>query len=408
MAAAWLDGPSDDPRGDAFVVAPDTTALRLNAKATVAVDAAAVERDDAWLLERIAALRTRSPLWGDVAAHRVQVLVTRIGADGRVTEHRFRVDEELVYPASAIKTFVAVAALRELQRLQADTPGLSLETPLFFCRQGEDKCGLTSDPTNTDGGRITLGHEIRKMQLVSNNVAFNRLYDFVGHAQLNTSFAALGMHSVRIRARFQGGAEGGRVSPPFNIGTVRVPERVSKVPLSPAPAHHTDVGESFYDDDGKLQERPADFRFKNYASLRDLQRLMIGLVRPNLVGAPDLGLTEDHRWFLIRAMEEDPRESNNPEYAGARYDIERYKTLLAGARRAVGADALRCVSKSGRAYGFEVDNAYLEHRPSGAAMFVSVAVYANPNRVINDNGYAYHLTRAFVSSLGEELARAAF
>jgi hypothetical protein len=365
-------------------------------------------RDDTWLADRIDEIRTSSPLWKNPEAHRVQVLVTRVIPDKPVSVHGFRVDAELFYPASAIKTFVAVAALRELQRLRGQDGSLSLDTPLFLCRLDDDECRLTADPTNIGSGRITLGHEIRKMQLVSSNVAFNRLYDFVGHHRLNETFLQLGFDSVRIRTRFQGGAAGGRVSPPLSIGSVRLPERVSKLPLGPAPATDTDLGKAHYDEAGKLQRRPADFRFKNYASLRSLHQLMIGLVRPELAGAPELGLEQRHRDFLIQAMQDDPRASTNPEYKGSRYDIERFKVLLRGARRAVPASELRGVSKSGRAYGFEVDNAYLEHLPSGRALFVTVAVHANPNRVINDNGYAYHLTRPLVEALGEELARDTF
>ncbi len=389
-------------------LSPDESATNLK---TSSPDARGAARDDAWLMDRIATIRASSPLWQDVAQHRVQVLVTRVLPGEGLSEHGFRVDAELFYPASAIKTFVAVAALRQLQWLAAqqvpsqDRASVTIDSPLCLCRFGDKKCRLTADPTNVQSGRITVGHEIRKMLLVSNNVAYNRLFDFVGHQQLNTTFARMGLASVRIRTRFQGGATGGRVSPPMRVGSLRLPERVSQLSLGPAPAARSELGEAFYDDAGKLQDGPADFRFKNYASLRDLHRLMIGLVRPELPGAPELGIHAEHRRFLVAAMEQDPRASANPEYRGNRYDIERFKGLLRGARRALPASDLRGVSKSGRAYGFEVDNAYLEHRPSGRAMFVTVAVYANPNQVINDNGYAYHLTGRFVEALGEELAR---
>jgi hypothetical protein len=378
----------------------------------------AVERDDAWLAARLAELeregREGRILLADPAAHRVEVLVTEVlpaaGGGRTLREHRFRVDAELLYPASAIKPFVAVAALRHLEGLAREQPGLSLDTPLRICELEEARCREGVDPTNLDGGTITLGHELKKMLLVSSNRAFNRLYDFVGHELLNESLHQLGFGSVRLRHRFQGGAEGGKSSPRFELldGTLLLPPRISTLSLDAAPGARPDIGAMHYDESGKLQKRPADFRFKNHASLRDMQRLLMSLVDPTLPGAVALGLDEPHRQFLLEVMHTDPLDSVNPKFEGAQYGADRFKALWRGARRAVPEGDLYSVGKSGRAYGFEIDNAYLRHVPSGRALFVTAAVYADPNQVVNDDGYAYHLTGPFMDQLGEALARATF
>jgi hypothetical protein len=373
-----------------------------------------VERDDAWLSQLLRGLGHRSlTLLADSEAHRVEVMVTEVlpSAGGRrLLEHRYRVDAELFYPASAIKPFVAVAALRHLEELARRHPGLALDTPLRICAIDEARCRDGVDPTNLEGGHITLGHELRKMLLVSSNRAFNRLYDFVGHERLNASLHELGFGSLRLRHRFQGGAEGGRTSPRFELldGTLLLPQRVSALSLDAAAGARPEIGAAHYDDAGELQQQPADFRFKNVASLRDMQRLLMSLVDPSLPEALPLGLAQRHRDALLAAMREDPRASVNPELKGAQYAMEHYKPLWRGARRVVDQRDLLCVSKSGRAYGFEVDNAYLRHLPSGRAVFVTAAVYADPNKVVNDDGYAYHLTGAFMDELGAALAREVF
>jgi beta-lactamase class A len=362
--------------------------------------------NDHWLANLL--MQLPSGLVRDPEGHRLQVLVTQLERGEPVGTFGFRVDAEYFYPASAIKPFVAVAALRELERLQRANPELDLKTPLALCRIDDDKCLITDDRSNLDSGRITLLHEIRKMLLVSNNVAFNRLYDFVGHQRLNAMFADMGLPSVRLHHRFLGGADGGRVSPPLVFGAVAVPRRVSAWPFKPAPAEGTELGSSHYDEGGTLRDGPADFRFKNYASLSDMHALLLALVAPALTGPPDLGLSPTHRRLLLDVMAEAPLDSQNPAYQGARYDVVRYKAALAGARRAFPADDLTVVSKSGRAYGFEVENACVRHEPSNRAFCVTAVVYANPNQVMNDNGYAYHLTRAFMEGLGEHLSRAWF
>ena len=131
--------------------------------------------------------------------------MARIVIDGStVTQHHYRVDDEYVYPASAIKPFVAIAALRALDRLRHDHDApVDVHTPLRLCRLGWTDCIIDRDATNLRDRTITVGHEIRKMLLVSSNVAFNRLFDFVGHELLNTDVRGLGFPSLRLRHRIR-------------------------------------------------------------------------------------------------------------------------------------------------------------------------------------------------------------
>jgi hypothetical protein len=86
-----------------------------------------------------------------------------------------------------------------------------------------------------------------------------------------------------------------------------------------------------------------------------------------------------------------------------------HKPLLPGVLRVVDRDRLRYVSKSGRALGFHLENAYIEDRSTGRGLFVTVAIYANPDGVLNDDVYAYEsLSAPFLSTLGWALARVAF
>ena len=50
---------------------------------------------------------------------------------------------------------------------------------------------------------------------------------------------------------------------------------------------------------------------------------------------------------------------------------------------------LRYLNKAGKAFGFHVENAYIENRATKRALFITVGIYTNPNRVVNDNQYGY-------------------
>lgn len=377
--------------------------------------------EDPWLRGLMEARpRKFATLLADPARFRMQVLVTVIPADtnkgAAAVEHGYRVDAEYVYPASAIKTFAAVGALLVLDDLRDQGRRVGLHTPLAYCEGDSQKCTTDHDESNLDGGTITVGHEIRKMQLVSNNVSFNRLYELVGHRELNEGMWALGFPSLRVQHRMYG------VRDPFlQRHTPRVELRPSKgkpvvieakqsdLEMPPLGFSQMALGVGYIDDETNARvDEPLDFRTKNYVSIRDLHRLTLAIARPGLPGVPQLELRKAHRQWLIESMEDNPSETVNPAYPKEKNGL-RYKTMIGGMQRVMPLSRIRYMCKAGRAYGFHLDNAYIEDRKTGRAMAVTVVIYANANGVLNDNAYEYDgVTRPFLKNLGEVLAQAVF
>jgi hypothetical protein len=374
--------------------------------------------ETSWIL----ALLERHPdefgaLLDDPAAARLQILVTLVpdaAADPpQLVHHGFREGAEFIYPASSIKTFASVAALLRLQALQEQGAAVGLDTPVALCEGAAKRCAVTPDPSNHDGGVVTLGHEVRKMQLVSDNVAFNRLYDFVGHRELNETVWTLGFPEVRIHHRMfdSDDPKVRRTTPrmelrPLRGDSVIIEARTSDLELTPPELPGLEVGVAHLDKDRNRIDEPLSFADKNYASIRDLHRLIMALVMPGAPGVPDLGLSEEHRRFLLDAMTEDPHASKNPVYTKPSDSGLRYKTMIRGMMRVMPLARIRYVNKPGRAYGFHLDSAYVEDRATRRAMFVTTVVHANANGVVNDNRYGYdEVTRPFLQNLGEALAR---
>ncbi|MCA9651945.1 MAG: serine hydrolase, partial [Myxococcales bacterium] len=380
---------------------------------------AAAPVEDPWLRGLMAEHKGFRKVLADPERYRMQVLVTVImpGEDGPVVvEHPYRVDAEYIYPASAIKTFAAVGALRTLAQLADEGQRVGLDTPLAYCETGRERCTIDHDESNLEGGTITVGHEIRKMQLVSNNVSFNRLYELVGHRELNEMMWALGFESVRIQHRMYGVQDplAQRTTPrvelrPAKGKAVVIPERVSDLELPPLPFTPDQLllGVAYIDDETHSRvDEPLGFAPKNYVSIRDLHRLALAIARPDLPGVPDLGLTPAHRKHLLASMTDNPAESSNPVYADMDNGL-RYKTMIGGMLEELPITRLRYVGKAGRAYGFHLDNAYIEDTKTKRAMVVTAVAYANANGVLNDNAYEYDgITRPFLRNLGQVLARA--
>ena len=343
---------------------------------------------------------------------RLQILVSEIRPDGGLLRHGFRVDAEYLYPASTIKLCSAVAALQWLGE-QRESLAVDLNTPLAYHPLFPDEVYEDRDDTNLEGGAITVGHEVRKLFLVSDNRAHNRLYELVGHRELNERMWDAGLPSVRSVHRlsearsFEDNLRTPRIDflgPGGPLHTV--PERTSDLPVTSEQVPGHDLDAAFLRGD-ELSPPPSDFGRKNSISLLDLQNALILVARPDLdLGLAGFDLPEDLRRFALAAMSEQPADSTNPAYDADAYPPDRLKYLMPGVARVVPRERVTCFNKVGRAYGFTLDNAYVEH-DDGRAFFVTAAIYTNPNRVLNDGVYAYRTeANPFFERLGEVVARA--
>jgi hypothetical protein len=368
------------------------------------------------------------PVADDPAAHRLQILVAQVeppatpGGVPTLLRSGFRLDAEYFYPASSVKLCGVVAAIELMQELNAsrggspETPVVRLSTPLRF-HPGPGRGDFEElDSTNLDDGRITVAHELRKIFLVSDNDAYNRLYDLVGPEDLNQRMWDLGFESVRLRHRLSL-----PLPPEQNLRAPRVdvlleeeeplviPARRSESTLPPNEVSGLSVGRAHVGDDGELVDAPFDFSTKNRISLRDLQDLLV------LVTRPDVALRDPHqplRWaeaqyeLVWRAMSQLPGDSENPLYPREAYPDDYAKLFLEGLLRVVPSERLRVYSKAGWAYGFLVDNAYVVDEATGRSFFLAATLYANPDGVVGNDQYAYEeLGRPFLEKLAEIVAR---
>lgn len=420
-AAAADDAASADERGDEGVPAVEDTSAAL-----------APVPADPWFDALFAPLRPRwSRVLDDPARFRFQLLVTVIDPaatpEARYQTHAYREDAEYVYPASAIKTFAAVAALRKLGEIRrSEGKRFDLDTPLALCSGRTKRCRTTDDESNLEGGRITLGHEIRKMQLVSNNTAFNRLMQFVGFDEFHADMSAIGFDRTFVHHPLWVGtldADETLIAPAWELQPAKgkplhVDLRERRQPPPPSTLPRTKVGEAYLDEsrDKARVDEAMDFGEKNFVALRDFHRLTLGLVADDLpaphpaeLQIPDLGLETRHAAFLRRAMSEDPLASKNPVYDDEHKSELRYKTMLEGILRVRPRSTIDYVNKAGRAYGFHLENAYVHDSQSKRAFVVSFVIFVDTDGVLNDDLYEYDaISRPLLDDLGESLARLVF
>lgn len=326
---------------------------------------------------------------------RLQILVSTPDDKGKLVAHGFRVDAEYFYPASAIKTFLAVAALHALPRLEKT---IDPHTSVRRCLTDSGNCEKYKEDADEkdEDGTFTVAGEIQKLLSYSDNDSYERLFDLVGHRDVNEIIARLGFKSVRIHHRMGAPADKSRRSPRLILPGATLAPRESTLELAPTPAADLSIGKAYRDGKGKVEE-PMSFATKNYVSLRELQRIHVSLLQPTAGEAIDLGLDEKQRAILIKPMSGRLRP---------RSEAERHKPLLPGVLRVVPEKHLVYIGKSGRAYGFHLENAYIEDKRNKRGFFVTVTIYVNSDGVLNDDVYDYDdVSVPFMDALGEVLAQ---
>jgi len=412
------NGPRDD--GAAVSTPPaSTSAPALAAQTSVVLPAGsapsasasanAPARTDPWLEKTLRAADARWAGWlKEAEALRLQILVTVVEPGAAAwPSHELRVDAEYFYPASAVKTLLAVASLRVLSE-RVGGP-IDLLTRIMRCRDDRPGCEPPvedEDAELTDDGKkkhkkLRVGEEITKMLSYSDNDSYNRLYDAIGHRELNEEIAKLGL-GARFHHRMNAPAERSRFTPrvtllPPGKRAFEAAGRTSNLEPAPTPASGLAVGTAYKDHKG-LVEEPLSFAKKNYVSLRELHRVHLSLLSPDRPEAVKLGLDEAQRSHITRAM-----TLNLAAVARA----AEHGPLSPGVLEVLPAKRIRYVAKSGRAYGFHLENAFIEDTETGRGFFVTAVVYSNPDGVMNDDDYGYdETTRPLLASLGAALTRA--
>ena len=138
------------------------------------------------------------PVMEDPKGHRVQVLYAPLSRDSNgaisIKKYRYPVDqEEYFYPASTVKLPLAALALERLGTL----PGADRTAVLLTGAATAEQSAVSYDAFG-DGALPTVARYIEEIALVSDNDAYNRLYEWLGPEAVEARMAALGLLTVSL------------------------------------------------------------------------------------------------------------------------------------------------------------------------------------------------------------------
>lgn len=339
---------------------------------------------------------------------KIQIIYTSIDRDKKnkikFTDHYFQVDSgNYFYPASTVKLPVAILALQKLNELKIS--GLDRNSTMITEPVNEWLTGVNNDPSAADG-RPTIAHYIKKILLVSDNDAFNRLYEFLGQEYINNSLHNMGYSSAQIihRLEISPGEEQNRLTNPVSFfdstGKLIYQKPVEKSQLVYA-RRSTKIGNGFYRG-GQLVNEPFDFSKKNRLSLLDLHHIVRSVLFPESVPEKQrFNLTKEDYDFLRRYMSMMPQESVSPVYASPDYWDTYVKFLFYGAEKGKAEPGIRIFNKVGDAYGFMIDAAYVADFKNKIEFLLSAVIYCNSDGILNDDKYEYKTVGLpFLKNLG--------
>jgi beta-lactamase class A len=371
---------------------------------------AAIEvRTDVFLEELLKSQPQFKKILDNRDSFKVQIIYTRIdrqaGNAPVFTPYFFNVsNQNYFYPGSTVKMPVALMALQRLNELKVF--GLNSNSSMITEVSYQNETPVFNDPTTPDG-RPSIAQYIKKIFLVSDNDSFNRLYEFLGQQYINQRLHTMGYFKADILHRLNISltedenrhtnavkffSENGKslYTQPMQVSTIAYPQR------------NDSIGTGYLAGD-KFINGAMSFSDKNRLGLEDLTGILKSIMFPAAVPQKQRFniKAEDYR-FIYKYMSQFPGETRYPYYDSINYPDAYLKFLLYGAENDTLPKNIRIFNKSGVAYRFLTDVAYIVDFDRNIEFMLSATIYCNSDRILNDDKYDYESVGfPFLKDLGK-------
>ncbi len=338
----------------------------------------------------------------------VQIIYTQINRDQnnipQFKTFQYNVDtSRYFYPASTVKFPMVLLALEKVKAL--NIPKLNRYTPMYHDSVYAGQRWSRVD-TTAEGGVSSIAHYAKKIFVVSDNDAFNRLYEWVGQHSANQQLRQKG-YSIRLLHRLDR-----RLTPDenrhteavrFTYGDSVVYEQRMLVSDSIIVKEKIVKGRGYYEK-GVLIRKPFNMTYRNLFPLPSQHEMLKAIIFPEAVPVSSrFNISADDRNFVLQYMSQLPTETLYPPYYKDTAYSEAYsKFLFYGSDTTNIPSNIRIFNKVGNAYGYVIDNAYIIDFDTGIEFLLSAVIYANKDEIFNDDKYEYKTVAfPFMKNLGQ-------
>lgn len=314
---------------------------------------------------------------------------------------------DYLYPASTVKMPVALLALQRLNEL--NIKGLNKNTTLITEAAYSGQTAVYNDPASLDG-RPTIANYIKKIFLISDNDAYNRLYEFLGQEYINTQLQKMGYIQAEILHRLSiplSPDENRHTNPVkfLNADGKIIYEQAMQANNSTYSKRQDVLGKAYYKGETLINE-PLNFSSKNRMNLEDLTQVLKATLFPNAVSPKQrFNLTEADYRFVRQYLSQLPTETTTIAINDSIANWPAYvKFLLYGSQKDPLPRSIRIFNKVGDAYGGLIDVAYIIDLDKKIEFMLSARIYCNKDGILNDDQYDYESVGfPFMKQLGQLL-----
>ena len=345
-------------------------------------------------------LRNKNPLFQNVLQQKdtfkLQIIYTQINRDKNNSpsfkNYYFNEDSNLFFnPASTVKLPLALLSLEKLNEMHIK--GVNKYTAMQFDSSHPWQVPAYAD-SSSQNRLPSIANYIKKAFLISDNDAYNRMYQFNGQQRINRSLHSKSYTSLRITRQFMGLNENqNRYTNP-----IRFINNDGNLIYKQPEAYNTDsfyydkiikVGRAHLDSKDSLINEPIDFTKANNVPLKDLQQILQSVLFPSSVPASQrFNLSKDDYAFLYQYLSQYPSETNYPKYDTSKYYDSYVKFYFKNGDHKI-PSYIRVFNKVGWAYGFLIDVSYIVDFKNKVEFMLTSTIYVNSDGVINDDKYDY-------------------
>lgn len=347
----------------------------------------------------------------------IQILYTQVDRDEQniphLTSHSFNVEKDkYYYPASTVKMPVAFLALEHINTLAEQHPDVNRSSPILFDAGTPPQSAMVTDSTSSNG-YPTVGIFVEKIFSVSDNNAYNRLYEFLGQDLINESLKSKGVFTnsrIRTRVGISGfDTEANKFTNPYRIlndqgNEIYARDEYYALYDQFPPLKGTSKGLGYFDSQkDTIVHQPFDMSEKNFINLIDLEASLRRIIFPELYDESErFQLSDEQYEYLYDIMPKTPLEfSFNAGHEDHYYDSY-VKFFYNGDSEEDIPEYIKIYNKVGWAYGTLTDCSYIIDLKNEVEFFLTATILVNENQIFNDGAYEYEEKGLpFLSKLGE-------
>jgi len=328
----------------------------------------------------------------------LQIRYTQIDRDAKnypqLTSHNYNVDTSAYfYPASTIKMPVSFLALQRMNELVSEGYVINRNTAIVHDSLRISQSKAVSDFTNQNN-LPSIAQYINKVFVVSDNDAYNRLYEFLGQDYIN--------NELKKKAVFTNS----RIVTRVGVGVLPLEENkhTNQVRFLDENGHNKGLG--FYDDHlDSIIMKPFDMSQKNFINIIDLEAGLLRVIFPEIFqDSEKFNLGDEDYKFLYQSMSKYPsdyahlRDDPNINYDGF------VKFFIFGDSKEDIPEHIQIYNKVGYAYGYLTDCAYIFDTKNNVEFFLTATILVNENQIFNDGKYEYDdVGVPFLAELGKKI-----